>query len=856
LNSICHLPRLATKLLIAIPSEPEWASIGAVRSVLSRKAKSNISSAGAIEARHAREPLFSKHALIGVMLVQSVEWQRVCGALRGCVAATLFLSLAGCLSPLRSPLEMAGVGPGDSVDPARNADFVARYPDPAGGQAILTGAPARPQIFPGADGRSAAAARPSGNAPADDFQDLAHGASADTSEARGIEVNFDNADIQTVAKSILSDTLGLNVTVDPRVQGNVTIVSSAPIPRKDLLAAFESVLRMSNAAIIRDANLVKIVPLPEAAGAGGVSLHAGEAGFGVTIVPLRYASAAAIAKTAENFLSRPGSLRADTARNLLMIQGTSAERQSALEMIMSFDVEWLRNQSVGIYPLKATSPDTMIRELERVFETGEGGQGQGMINFQPIPRMNAVMAVSHNRKFLDQTTQWIRRLDKSDTSGTTIRIYRLEHGAALKIAKILNDIFVGKSATATDNAANQVAPGANAGQSKLDALGGGLSTSGTATNNTSNTAISNTNPQPNTSLTNSSSASTASSFDDFSGSGKDKKGDADLNTGSLPKGVFQNVRITADTTNNSIVIFSNQDDYKVIERSLRELDRPQLQVQIEATIAEVTLTDALQYGVQYYLGSSDIGAGVNNGSISLTTSAATALISQALPGLNVLLGAQASPKVVLSALSTLTSVKVLSAPSLVVTDNQPAFLQVGDSVPISTGSATVLSASNTVVNTITMQDTGVILKVWPHVHANGMVELEIEQEVSSVVGGVSATTTNLNPTISQRRIHSTIAVASGQTVLLGGLMSEEDDKTQTGIPILRQIRGIGDLFGTTNGSKLRTEIIVFVKPNVIRNGFDAQNVAEDFRAGLSTMHSNATVFSGRDSPDPRSLVTK
>ncbi len=793
--------------------------------------------------------------------MQRVEWQRIGCAFRGCATAILVLSLAGCLSPLKSDYETAGVGPGDAVDPARNADLIAHYPRPAGGEAILTGAPPRPQIFPGMGESPVTAEKSSSNAQPDDAQFVAR-APADGGgiDGPGIEINFDNADIQTVTKSILSDTLGLNVVLDPRIQGSVTIVSSAPIPRKDLLSAFESVMRMSNAAVVHDGNLIKIVPLPEAAGAGGkLTLQPGEAGFGVTIVPLHYASAATIAKTSESFLSRPGALRADTTRNILMIQGTAAERQSAVEMIMSFDVEWLRNQSVGIYPLKATSPDTMIRELERVFETAEGGQGQGMINFQPIARMNAVMAVAKNKKYIDQTSLWVRRLDKSDSSGTTIRIYRLEHGSAPKVAKILNDIFVGKGGgQAADNAANQVAPGSSSSQSKLDSLGGagGLSTSGTATNNTSNTAISNNSPQPNTSLTNNSSGLTAASFDDFAGGSK-KNGDNTGETGgSLPKGIFQNVRITADTTNNSIVIFSNQEDYTVIERSLRELDRPQMQVAIEATIAEVTLTDALQYGVQYYIGSSNIGAGVNNGSISLTTSTASAAIAQALPGLNVLLGNQASPRVVLSALSTLTTVKVLSAPSLVVTDNQPAFLQVGDSVPISTGSATVLSASNTIVNTITMQDTGVILKVWPHIHANGVVELEIEQQVSNVVGGVSATTTNLNPTISQRRIHSTVSVTSGQTVLLGGLMSEEDDKTKSGIPLLQQIRGIGDLFGTTNGSKSRTEIIVFVKPRIIQNSLDAQNVAQDFRAGLSTMHNNATTFSGRDVPDPRPIPPK
>jgi general secretion pathway protein D len=777
-----------------------------------------------------------------VVVVQRVEKQHVTQrTLRRCAAAVLLLPLASCASSM----QMAGIGPGDTVDPVRKADLMARFTSPVGGEVMPTGSTGRPQTFPGSDVRSSGSDRSAGQ-----FQNAAATAAPGVSaQGEGIEVNFDNADIQTVAKSIVSDTLGLNVLVDPRVQGNVTLVSTAPIPRKDLLATFENVMRMSNAAVVREGDLVKIIPLPEAAGAGRVSLQTSQAGFGVTVVPLRYTSAATVVKTAENFLSRPGSLRADTGRNMVMVQGTAAERQNAVDMISSFDVEWLRNQSVGIYPLKSTSPDTMIRELERVFETAEGGQGQNLISFQPIARMNAVMAVAHNRKFLDQATKWIARLDRSDTSGTTIRIYRLEHGNAAKIAKILNDIFVGRGAsTAGDTATSQLAPGTNSAQSRLDAISNSSSLS-------SNSSGAGSNSQAGSGGgggfgSNSSSGNgKASSFDAFA----DKKaadGDSRDNGGGpgagLPKGVFQNVRITADNANNSVVIYSTQEDYKVIERSLRELDRPQQQVAIDATVAEVSLTDALQYGVQYFLGSTDIGAGLNAGSVSLSNSSSTN-ISPNGPGLNVTIGNAATPKVILSALSTLTSVKVLSAPSLVVTDNQPAFLQVGDSVPISTGSATVLSAQNTVVNTITMQDTGIILKVWPHVHANGTVELEIDQEVSSIVGGIpSGGTTNLNPTISERHIHSTVAVASGQTVLLGGLISEEDDKTQNGIPVLRQIKVIGDLFGTTSGSKQRSEIIVFVKPRIIRDNVDAQSVAEEFRQGLSTMHSNASVVSGKD----------
>jgi general secretion pathway protein D len=171
-------------------------------------------------------------------------------------------------------------------------------------------------------------------------------------------------------------------------------------------------------------------------------------------------------------------------------------------------------------------------------------------------------------------------------------------------------------------------------------------------------------------------------------------------------------------------------------------------------------------------------------------------------------------------------------------DNQPALLQVGDEIPITTGTATILTNTNSVVSTIQMQNTGVILKVLPHVHANGTIQMEIEQEVSDVVNSSQPT---LTPTISQRRVHSTIAVTSGQTVLLGGLISDQNQKTKSGIPVLNDIPVVGDLFGTKSGQKQRTEIIMFIKPQLIRNSMDARGIAEDFRSSLTLMRDNAFV---------------
>ena len=213
-------------------------------------------------------------------------------------------------------------------------------------------------------------------------------------------------------------------------------------------------------------------------------------------------------------------------------------------------------------------------------------------------------------------------------------------------------------------------------------------------------------------------------------------------------------------------------------------------------------------------------------------------LQQVLPGFNLILGPNAEPRIILQALSTLTEVRVLSAPSVVAMDNQPALLQVGDEIPITTGTATILTNTNSVVSTIQMENTGVILKVLPHIHANGTIQMEIEQEVSDVVNSSQPT---LTPTISQRLVHSTIAVTSGQTVLLGGLISDQDQKTKSGIPVLNDIPVVGDLFGTKSGQKQRTEIIMFIKPQLIRNSMDARGVAEDFRSSLTMMRDNAAI---------------
>jgi general secretion pathway protein D len=320
--------------------------------------------------------------------------------------------------------------------------------------------------------------------------------------------------------------------------------------------------------------------------------------------------------------------------------------------------------------------------------------------------------------------------------------------------------------------------------------------------------------------------------------------------GALPTGartgggaaILTNVRITADVTNNAVLVYADQESQRIVEQTIRQIDRPQRQIAIEATIAEVTLNDKLTYGVQFFLASQKGsivntvatgpgGANTIEPPSNAVNAAAGALLGRALPGFNLLIGAENSPRVILDALHGLTDVKILSNPSLVVLDNQPATLQVGDQVPFSTGTATVLTANNTIVNTIDYKNTGIILRVLPRANSNGNVVLDIEQEISSVAAG---STGSLTPTISQRRVKSSIAVTSGQTVLLAGLISETENKQRQGIPLLDSIPGIGDAFSHQTNTRGRTELILFIRPTLMKDAVDAHVIAEEMRTKMNS----------------------
>lgn len=735
--------------------------------------------------------------------------------IRRVAAVCIALLLASC-----SELERRELGVNESApDGVFSQDLRARFANfqrqPQGNAAANGGAAPVAQVYHGASEEFAAGAPGARASIGGDSYDL----------------NFENSDVAGVCKVVLGDILGLTYTIDPRVTGPISLSSARAVPKRDLLPLLESALKLANASLIKEGPLYKVMPSGEVSAGGGVD-NGGrlEPGFGITVLPLRWVSAAAVVRSIDSFSARPGAVRADASRNLLLVQGTAPERASILDTALALDVDFMKNQSVGIFPVTNVSPEAVVSELQNIFDAGKDGGGQDVVRFQAMPRLNAVLAVARSPAAIDRVRTWMGRLDRSDFGDSSLRVYRVKYGNAKVIAGLLREVFGGAGgSSAGDTGSGQsssLSPGSAT--QRASSSGSGFGSSGSSS---------------------SSSGSTGGMFtrSDLRGFGKsgDQSGEgfgapnsgasgssgtsgsslAALGEGRSAGG-SGGIRISADVANNTILVSAPRDQYKLIERAIQEMDTAPVQVAIEATIAEVTLKNDLQYGVQFYLrDKSGSALGFNSGS--------SQPISKSLPGFNAILGPSSNPRVIINGLKALTDVKVLSSPSLVVVNNQVASLEVGDQVPITTRQVQATdTATAPTINSVDYRDTGVILRVLPRVAANGAVNLEVEQEVSNVVGQTTGSSdSTLTPTIAQRRIKSAVTVMSGQTVVLGGLIGSRQEKNRSGLPFLGQLANSLQ----NDHSVTSTEIIVFIRPQIVRDSVDSQVVSEELRNKLQLL---------------------
>ncbi|MCB1867745.1 MAG: type II secretion system secretin GspD [Gammaproteobacteria bacterium] len=617
----------------------------------------------------------------------------------------------------------------------------------------------------------------------------------------GIVLNFENADLREVVRTILGDFLKVDYLYDPKVQGTVTLQTTKPLASNAVLATLETLLRMNGAALItgdpyrvvtaEEAQKAKLVPQL------GDDSAALPPGFQVMIAPLQFVAAAQMEKVLEPFVTPQSILRVDSERNLLVLAGTSRELGSLLETIDLFDVDWLAGKSIGLFPLTQVTPEDMVNELNTIFGTDQDSPLAGMVRFQPINRLNALLVISAQSAYLNKVEQWIERLDRSSSAGQNLYVYYLQNGKAADIAKILTEVFSGRGENRRNDQAGRLAPGLK--PVELESS-----------------------PPPAQAAEQPAAASTPS-VPPVQSSGAVRTSEG------LAFSESADIRIIADEINNSLLILASPPDYRMVIAAISKLDIVPLQVLIEATIAEVTLTDKMRFGLQWFFES-----GQFTGTLSSGTGGGTAAgILSTFPGFS-LVYENADAKAILDALDSETSVNVVSSPHLMVLDNQTASLQVGDEVPVTTRQqqSTATDTAN-IVNTIEYRDTGVIMNVTPRVNAGGSIIMEIEQEVSTVAEGSAGD--NNTPTISQRKFKSSVVVQSGDTIVLGGLISDQANKTRSGLPFLSELPVVGVLFGQTSIDDSRKELVMLITPRLVRNRFEARRVTEEVRKRLNSL---------------------
>jgi len=659
-----------------------------------------------------------------------------------------------------------------------------------------------------------------------------------------VVLNFEGADLREVVKNILGDILNEAYTIDASVGGVVTIRTSAGIPRDALPATLETLLRMNGATMVKEGGLYKVLPSAVAV-RGNVTPQLGNSqralppGFSVQIVPLRYIGTREMIRILEPLAKDATSIRPDDLRNLLILSGTERELRHLIETVELFDVDWIAGMSVGLFVLQNADVKAVGQELDKIVGDRNTGPLAGILRIIPIERMNALLVISPQPAYLDEAKKWVARLDQGGGGdGPRFYVYNLQNQRAEKLGPLLTQAFTGRAAPASATPPPTLAPGTPAGTIVSPPTFQSQATTPTPAA-----------PVPATPTPGVVAQAVARAAEGI--------------------GIVRNIQVVADKDNNTLLIVATAPEYTVIEAALKKLDVPSRQVAIEVTIASVTLTDEIDFGIEWlFRGASPSGrgagglitrgtpfnpgippvsGGTTNPGLNLAQGFTYIINNAAFPG-----GVQA----VLHLLDTYGDTKVVANPHLAALDNQKATIKAGNKIPINQQSF-VGSGSNTTTNVVTTTsqyiDTGVLLQVTPHINAGGLVTLDVQAEVSDpgpVLNPGDA------PPINTRSVQTIVNVQSGQTMVMGGLIGETSGNSSKGLPLLSRIPIIGGLFGDQQLTKNRTELVMFITPRVVENENDLKNTIEDLRRRMQQIDDTFDVFRRAKSSDPYGSAPK
>ena len=698
-----------------------------------------------------------------------------------------------------------------------------------------------------------------------------------------VKLNFEDAPLAQVVRTVMGDILSLDYVLHPPISGTITLSTRNNIPADQALNLLETALQANGMAMVRDARGTYHVGRVDALKSIGATVRQASPttplapGYGVIIVPLQYIGANEMAAILRPMVPGDAILRVDNIRNLLVMSGSRAQAEGWLDMVRTFDVNLLEGMSVGVFPLKYVSIQEVSLALQVMNGGGAGasapaapgvsagaarpgaaaaaaGAGAataltegnpmfGALRIIPIERLNSVIVITPRAAYLDEARRWLTKLDQPGSGGSQpqLNIYRVQNGNAKHLAGVLAGIFGGASSGSTANSG--VAPGL--GTSTSGASGFGSSGFG---NNSfgSGSSFGNTGFGSSGSFGNSGFGSNSGQrFGSGMTSGFGNQTGVGQGTGSVTA-TLGSVRVMADELNNSVLVWGTPAEYERIEASLKKLDLPPTQVLIEASIVEVTLNDTLRYGLQWafsgdvgnkgYSGNGGVlgqgGDGRPPGAAALDAATGGLADLSLGQGFNYTLkNSLGNIKAVLTALAGKTQVKVVASPTLMVLDNHPAAIAVGTQQPYKSGT-TVTGTSGTTIDNFSYKDTGVNLQVVPSVNAGNLVTMTVNQSVTDV--GARDEVTQQRAFL-QRQISSRVAVRSGESIVMGGLIQENSSEGRSGIPYLYDLPVVGNLFGSTNNSGARTELIVIITPRVVRTDIDVREVSDDLREQMRAL---------------------
>jgi general secretion pathway protein D len=666
-----------------------------------------------------------------------------------------------------------------------------------------------------------------------------------------VSLNFENINVASLASALLGDLLQLNYTIDAGGDTVVSLHTRQPLPRSQVLDVLDTVLLPHDLAIVRDsAGVYHVTKRTVTVGSRpvvGTARFKDLAGAGTVIVPLNHIGASEMAKILAPVAPREAIVYVDSMRNLLVLQGSKAQLGGWLELVEAFDVDFLAGMSLGVFVLENASVN-VVRDALQALIGGDASAGSpygnttsgnaasaaqggalpaaaanmlgmatantgasagaaqatnplhGLVRVIPVERLNALVVVTPRSHILSQVETWIRRLDRPmDALEATLFVYPVQNGSAIHLAEMLNGLF----GSGTSGAKSGVAAGSSPTQF--------ASTTGTATTGPVSAGSGKTATSGGTTM-----AATGSLPSALQGT---------ANASNAPSTTVNqldgNVRVVADEKRNALLIRAPRTEYRRIEQALRELDKAPTQVLIEASIVEVSLTGNLAYGVEWFVQNSLGGSREGNALLNLRESGA---IGPAQPGFSyTILNKAGTIRATLNALAEKSQLRVLSNPTVLVLDNHNATIQIGNQQPIKSSTS---STGTIVTESITYKDTGVMLSVTPSVNAGGLITMDIMQQVTDV-GEIDAATGQRN--FLTRQIQSRVAVRSGDPIVLGGMIRENETKGTTGVPLLSDIPVLGALFGKNSDKSARTELLVLLTPRALENDDQLRAASAELR---------------------------